>query len=412
MKQGVSSNFRNKLVALTCFLLISVSYSFAQIPTPDFKSNITSGCSPIIVNFEDLSTGSPTSWFWDFGNGSTSTRQNPSTTYFAAGSYTVTLVAKNINGSDTIVKTDYLVVYSEAAANFGSDKKGGCFPAIVQFSDSSIAAPGTQITSWNWDFGDGTTSTEQNPQHIYKVIGTYTVILRLVNDKGCVKVITKPNYIKVTKGVVPKFRFSDPSSCSAPATVSFTNISTGPPNLKYTWKFGDGKTSTAVSPTNLYDVNGSYRVVLIVESSQGCTDSAVVQIDVGKVVTDFIVPGKICPNTTVQFLNNSTPRPISARWEFSNGKTDSLRNTSNSFAAPGNYSVQLINTYAVCIDTLIKNITVLPNPVIDFSTIDTANCKAPYTVNFSNNSNGVSYLWNFGDNTTVNGEYRWLRLEK
>ncbi len=118
--------------------MFSSIYCLAQIPTPDFQSNITSGCSPIIVDFKDLSTGNPTSWFWDFGNGSTSTRQNPSTTYFASGNYTVTLIATNINGSDTSIKTDYLAVYSEALANFGSNKTGGCFPAVVQFAVSIV----------------------------------------------------------------------------------------------------------------------------------------------------------------------------------------------------------------------------------------------------------------------------------
>ncbi len=400
LKQRLAHGLNIKILAFTFFLLLPTIYCFAQVPSPNFTSNITSGCSPIIVNFTDQSTGNPTSWLWDFGNGGTSTLKNPSTTYFTPGTYTVTLIATNINGSDTITKTDYLIVYDEPVANFGSNKTGGCFPAIINFFDQSTTPPNTQIVSWNWDFGDGAKSTERNPQHVYRATGIYTVILRIVNDKGCEKVITKPNYIDVTKGVVPKFRFSDPSSCSAPASVTFTNTSTGPPNLKYTWSFGDGQTSNAINPTNLYAVNGTYSVRLIVESDQGCVDTTTVNMDIGKVVTDFIVPDKICPNTSVEFLNNSTPRPIKARWEFSDGKFDTLRNGTNSFANPGNYTVTLINTYGVCKDTLVKPITVQPRPVVNFSTNDTASCKFPFTSKFSNSSNATSYSWNFGDGGT------------
>jgi gliding motility-associated-like protein len=375
--------------------------SFSQSPTPDFKADITSGCSPIIVNFTDLSTGGATSWQWDFGNGATSTRQNPSTTFISPGTYTIRLTATNLNGSNTMVKTGYVTVFPEPTAAFTSNRTSGCAPVVIQFTDQSTPTPGTTITQWKWDFGDGIgTSTLQNPQYRYKDPGSYTVTLTITTDKGCTKLITKPNYINATTGVVPSFTYTDPSVCSAPSTVSFSNGSTGPGSLSYFWNFGNGNTSTAQNPTNYYTTNGIYNVSLAVTSDQGCTDTAKMAVQIGKVLTDFIIPASICPRTVTTFQNNSTPRPLRSLWKFQGGNTDTFPNGQNIFPSQGTYTVTLINTYTICTDTLTKTITVLPPPVVSFSASDTGKCQPSLSVNFTNGSNGTSYLWDFGDSTT------------
>lgn len=375
--------------------------SFAQTPTANFKSDITSGCSPIIVNFTDLSTGGATAWQWDFGNGATSSRQNPSTTFIAPGTYTITLTASNVSGSNTVVKTGYITVYNDPTAAFTSNRTSGCAPVVIQFTDQSVPSAGTSITQWKWDFGDGVgTSTLQNPQYRYKNAGSYTVTLTVTTDKGCTKLITKPNYINATTGVVPSFTYTDPAVCSAPSTVSFSNGSTGPGVLSYLWNFGNGNTSTAQNPTNYYTTNGIYNVTLAVTSDQGCTDTAKVAVQVGKVLTDFNVPASICPKTVTTFQNNSSPRPLRSLWKFQGGNTDTFPNGQNIFPAPGTYTVTLINTYSTCTDTLTKTVTVLSPPIINFTASDTGKCQPALTVNFTNGSNGASFLWNFGDSTT------------
>jgi gliding motility-associated-like protein len=385
------------------FLLISLFscfYCFAQVPTAAFTSDITAGCAPIIVNFHDQSSGGVTAWNWDFGNGSTSTRQHPSTTYITPGTYTVTLTATNAAGTNTVTRTSYITVYDEPAANFTSNKTSGCFPAVIQFTDQSGTQPGTVINSWKWDFGDGSSSTQKNPQYAYRAAGSYTVTLTVTNDKGCKKLITKPNFINVTTGVKAGFEYTDPGVCSAPATIQFNNKSSGPGTLTYAWSFGNGNTSNTIDPSANYTTNGLYHIRLIVSSNQGCSDSAETDIQVGRVNTDFTNAAVICPKTQVSFTNNSTPRPISAYWEISNGHTDNLRNTSTSFPSAGTYTVKLVNTYSVCTDTLVKTITVQPGPTINFNAADTAKCQPSLTVNFTNTSNGTSYLWDFGDSTS------------
>lgn len=373
--------------------------SFAQ--TANFTANITSGCSPLVVSFQDQSTGSPIKWSWDMGNGATSTLQNPSTTYISTGTYSVKLTVTYANGTtSTQTKTAFITVYNEPTVDFTSDKVSGCFPAIIQFTDLSTTPAGTNINSWKWDFGDGNTSNQQNPKYTYRVPGTYTVILTVGTDKGCNKVIVKPNYVTISQGVTPSFSYSDPSVCRAPATVGFTNTSNGPGNLSYNWSFGDGSSTSTQSPIHQFSVNGTYHVSLIVVSDQGCTDSATADLPIGKVNTDFIVPPVICPNTLVTFQNNSNPRPISTTWSFSNGQTDVFQNGQAMFSSGGSYTATVINKYSVCTDTLTKTVDVRNAPFIKFSASDTTKCSPSLTANFTNATNASSYIWDFGDSTT------------
>ena len=115
------------------------------------------------MHFQDLSTGGATGWSWNFGNGNTSVLQNPTATYFTPGTYTVTLTASNVNGSNTLTRTQYITVYEPPTVDFSAIPRSGCFPLRVQFSDLSMPGAGNSNVSWSWDFGNGTTSTQQNP---------------------------------------------------------------------------------------------------------------------------------------------------------------------------------------------------------------------------------------------------------
>ena len=105
--------------SITALLLFSsFSTISAQAPVANFTGNPLAGCSPVIINFQDLSTGSPTSWSWNFGNGNTSVLQNPTASYFTPGTYTVTLTVTNANGSNTLTRTQYINVYEPPTVNF------------------------------------------------------------------------------------------------------------------------------------------------------------------------------------------------------------------------------------------------------------------------------------------------------
>jgi PKD repeat protein len=171
-------------------------------PTADFSGTPTSGEYPLTVNFTDLSIGA-TSWSWNFGDGGTSTAQHPTHEYTAEGTYTVTLIATNSNGSDTEIKPDYITVTQKppvADFTFSADL------LTVTFTDQSYDPDGT-IVSWSWDFGDTNTSTQQNPVHTYGAKGTYNVTLTVTDNDGATDYISKD--VTVDDGLTPEVYVDD-----------------------------------------------------------------------------------------------------------------------------------------------------------------------------------------------------------
>jgi PKD repeat protein len=160
-----------------------------------FSGNPISGDSPLTVSFTDESSGTYDSWYWDFGDGSISTGQNPAHTYNLVGTYTVTLTIDGPEGSDSESKTNYITVTDPGtiSAGFNATPTSGEAPLVVQFIDQSIG----NVTSWSWNFGDGGTSAEQHPSHQYTNPGIYTVSLTVTGPAGDATE-TKVGYINVS----------------------------------------------------------------------------------------------------------------------------------------------------------------------------------------------------------------------
>jgi gliding motility-associated-like protein len=382
-------------------LVLFTSVALAQLRA-DFTADYSSGCPPMVVSFKDLSTGNPTNFKWDLGNGTISYLQNPIATYFDPGAYTIKLVISNAFGADSIVKSKFIVVSGFPKPIFGASDTTGCFPLKVKFTDSSIANSGS-ITSWQWDFGDGTLSNEQNPVHTYINSGDFTVVLKITNSNGCSEVITKPAYIKIQNGVVANFNYST-VGCQTPAPISFTNKSTGSGVLTYTWNFGDGNRSTVANPVNTYLLPGSYSVSLIAKSSFGCTDTALMPqaINIGTVKANFTFPDTVCLSDSVQFNNTSTPATfLSSNWYFGDGSTSTTTNPAKAFAKAGIYQVKLVSNFGTCQDSIVKSVTVFDKPIASFTATNLTACKGPLSVPFTNTSqDAISYTWMFGDNTS------------
>ena len=388
---------------IVIMLLFAAVYAHAQGLTANFTANTTSGCSPLIVNFNDLSTGNITSWFWDFGNGATSTLKNPSTTYFNEGVYDVKLTVTNAQGSNTLTRQAFITIYGKPGAAFMVSDSNGCFPVRSQFTDLSTASIGTTNNTWFWDFGDGTQSTEQNPLHVYTASGNNTVTLKITNDKGCYSVLTKSSYIRVSAGVTSKFTNTQALTCKPPFSINFNASSTGSGNLSYLWDFGDGTTATTKTSSHVYNTTGNYSVSLTTTSSNGCSDTLVKTslINTQDINTSFTVPDQICINVPLSFLNTSTPKPDSSLWKFGDGSTSSDTTPVKTYATAGTYKVTLYNTYSYCKDSVKKSITIAPNPVANFSPDKTFQCQPPFDVNFKDlSANAVSWFWDFGDGTT------------
>src|SRR5207249_4783166 len=165
---------------------VSAHYSAGTAPSPApvaaFSGSPTSGTAPLAVTFTDASTGGPTAWSWDFGDGTSSTAPDPVPTCAAAGSYSVSLTVTNSGGSNSLTKPSYISATTPPppVAAFSGSPTSGTAPLAVTFTDQSTGPP----AAWSWDFGDGTSSTAQNAVHTYAAAGSYSVSLTVTNSGG------------------------------------------------------------------------------------------------------------------------------------------------------------------------------------------------------------------------------------
>ncbi len=385
--------------------LTRTDYVTATVPPPNaaFTANPTSGQPPLVVNFDNLSTGNITGYKWYFGDGDSSDVRNPSHAYENSGLFTVTLIASGPGGADTISIQNYIAVSDgPPIAAFIGAPTNGIAPLMVQFTDNSAGS----ISGYEWDFGDGGTSTLANPTHQYSAAGIYSIRL-IVSGPGGADTTLRANYITVLPAP-PVADFSGtPTSGLVPLTVNFTNLSTG--NISgYLWSFGDGQTSTLANPSHQYTVGGIYTVRLITTGSGG-VDTLI--------RTDYITATWTRPTAAftgaptngvipleVTFTNNSTGQISSYAWDFGDGGTSIAANPTHNYTVAGTYSVRLIVSGPGGADTLqrINYITASsPRPTAGFTGTPTEG-TVPFAVNFTNTSTGqiTSYAWDFGDGGT------------
>ena len=279
-------------------------------PVASFTASPTSGNAPLFVQFTDTSDGNPTGWVWRFGDGSMSTQKNPYHVYNKVGNYTVSLSVSNRGGSDSIVKEDLITVRAVPTADFSANRTHGGAPLSVKFSDLSTGAP----TSWSWSFGDGETSSEQEPEHVYAVPGIYNVRLTVANSAGTDS-RTKFGYINVAEGFFAAYTYttSNPENF-APLTVAFTDQTEGMP-IRWIWDFNDGFISTQRNPIHTFEHPGTYNVTLSVSNAHSTayvTQSIVVR---QRLVADFsAVPTTGTVPLTVHFSDTSIGEPLTWTW--------------------------------------------------------------------------------------------------
>jgi PKD repeat protein len=314
VSNGTSSIKATRTVTVASGLAASFSYSPA---------------SPVInaaIQFTDTSTGSPTSWQWDFGDSWPSTSQNPSHKYMTAGSHTVTLTVTNSSGSSTVTRT--VTVASGLTASFGYSPALPTVGQAVTFTDASAGSP----TAWLWDFNDGATSTTQSPSHTFLAAGTYSVTLTATNSSGS-STAAKTIVVAAAETLAASFTFS-PSSPEIGGTVNFTDTSTGIPT-SWKWDFGDGSSGSVQNPSHAYATEGSYSVTLTVTNTTG---SSSLSHTVTVVSASAIIPAerkidwsragvwengiKGIPNRTTIFCNVKSGIPGSSLVAVGNGSQD------------------------------------------------------------------------------------------
>ncbi|WP_410508508.1 PKD domain-containing protein [Methanosarcina hadiensis] len=393
---------------------ITVTGNSSTMPVAAFSASPTSGNAPLNVTFTDSSTGSPTAWNWSFGDGTYSTEKNPVHTYTAAGNYTVALTVSNTAGSNTATKSNYIVVTGTAVqkpvASFSSNVTSGKVPLNVQFNDTSTGSPAT----WNWNFGDGNSSTEKNPKHIYSTAGNYTVALTVSNAAGS-NTATKSNYITVAGTALAKpvlNYWGSPRNGTVPHTVSFKDNSSNSPTA-WNWTFGDGTYSTERNPVHTYTKPGTYTIYITVTNAAGSTSggkgnyiTVTGNSSTMPVAAFSASPASGSAPLNVTFTDISTGSPTAWNWSFGDGTYSTSKSPVHKYSSAGNYTVALTATNAAGSNTVTKSNyikvtgTVVAKPVLNYWG-SPRNGTAPHTVSFKDNSSNspTAWKWNFGDGT-------------
>lgn len=409
--------------------IIDLTILVAEPVVAFFQTNVSSGCSPLEVNFEDRSSGIY-SWQYDIGDTLIKYDLDPATPYQPPPNYpspfsithvyrnttnapivdTVTLLVKNQSGcADIFTKT--IVIFPEIHSEFSiPGLSRGCDPLLVEFQNNSSGNTDT----WYWDFGDGGSSIDENPQHTFRnLFGPDSIVFetKLIAISPYYCRDTSSHHITVLPYIEANFVFDTVFACT-PHQIIITDQSFGADI--YYWDFGDGTYSTSPGPviSKTYENNSddpvTYTIRLRVENDEGCFDEIAREVIVfPEINASFTpLPAEGCSPFEVEFLNNSTGAE-NYIWDFGDG------GTSNEVKPVHLYERNLMDhdtTYTVsliaissefCRDTTYHNILVHPYIEAVYSVNDITGCH-PFIITIENHSIGADqYFWDFGDGTPV-----------
>jgi PKD repeat protein len=364
----------------TAYKTVIITVSTA--PSASFRSNITEECIPFTVVFENLTSNNATSYEWSFpgGNPSSSTMENPEVTYQSKGVYDVTLIASNANGSDTLTELMYILAKDIPDAQFNENVND----ITVIFNNTTVDGD-----NYQWEFGDGNMSTEENPTHVYEKNGTYTVTLTATNECGT-DVFTRT--VEINAYPIADFSANELSGC-APLQVEFSDNSSNATSWSWSFPNADPSTSDQQNPVVTYMERGIYEVSLTVTNQYGnssLTKTGYITVrDVPVASFDALVNGN-----TVQF-NDKSVDGDSWSWDFGDGTTSDMISPEHEYSSTGTYNVSLIVSNTCGTDTLEQEVEIVDNtPVISISSSGTTGC-VPFVVVYQDNSSNNPTSWNW-----------------
>lgn len=346
----------------------------------------TSGCVPLTVNFTDTIAAGK-NYVWNFGDGSPQVETTDPTinhTFNQVGTYTIKLISidsSKCNIADSAF-THVRVRTDKVSLGFTPQKLLPCESANYQFTNTSFVTPSGRAftnTSFIWDFGDNSpriTAGNNTVTHAFPGVGVYTVRLILIDTNFC----NAPDSIEIPLRIATnvKAQFQTPASGCAPYNAVFENISAG--GQEFFWDFGDGETSTEISPAHLYSIPGNYTIKLKAVDSGTCNiiDTTNITIAVSDKPTAAFnyTPNPPQENTPVNFTNSSIGA-THYTWDFGDGETLSttsqaaisyIYNESGTF----NTCLAAINNFG-CQDTICQPIVARISPLIDVPNAFTPN---------------------------------------
>lgn len=398
MYQSHSMMLKKTQTTFALFTLIIFSFPASSVAQ---TASITEGCIPLEVAF--TAPSGQTSFFWDFGDGASSTLANPNNIYTSAGTFEVTL---RTEASGAIVGTVTVTAHPKPTLTLETDPSSGCKPLAVNFNGAVDLPTGITISNYNWTFGDGGASTGSLvTNYTYQNTGMFDITLEIeTNLESCNVSEIFDN--QVTVGGVDNVSFAtDPfpaKACDPPLDVSFINFTAGA-NLTFDWDFGNGASFTgAVPPTQTFNEIGDFDVVLTATDEFGCTGSVSHPVTIGRAFADFIIRDTVCIGDTLVAYNISDPGTYT--WDFPSSVIMSAypnhpQKESFLFTEAGfvEISLEVLPTSDTCIGRVTKLIYV-DDPDATFTLDPTYTCPGPLTVNFNPLSpDPVSWGWDFGD---------------
>ena len=327
---------------LTSAICFYSSFIFAQC-----QAGFTFTINGAVTSFTNTSTGTTgnTAYSWNFGDGGYASVSNPAPhTYQYAGTYTVCLYIGDSASScsNTFCNTVVIVnaPHPPCTATFSAQVVDS-IQTFVNFTNQS-----SYNVQWHWNFGDGNTSTMQNPVHQYSVNDTYSVCLTTITNLGdtcsfCDTINSTPCSQILTTS------FAHTHSIN---TVSFTSNCSGATVPLYNWDFGDGNYSTLQNPVHTYQYNGNYSVCLYYhDNSGGCSEMF---CDTVKIINSTNPPCSVnftysssdsLQMTAMQviFYSSSSIQPLQWFWNFGDGNTSTQQNPTHGYLANGTYTVCL-----------------------------------------------------------------------
>lgn len=421
----------------------TVTSTISVITVPPSAAFTVSDTTPFIltpVQFTDASVAGSapiTQYLWEFGDGTSSTLQNPVHTYNSAGTFSVRLTVLSTHGSDTATQS-VTVSFQPPVANFSGAPRSPSVGEAVQFQD--LSRPGTAaVNQWLWDFGDpdsgvNNLSNLQNPTHTYNAPGFYTVTLTVrtpvTTDNSDSEV--KTAYIQVVQAPTPDFSFSvtDPST---PDIIQFVNgtIPGSEPIIATLWNFGDpgspANTSQSANPTHQFSTDGNFTVTLTVQTAtREVSISQVVNVVFIPPTVDFsietdedtpredVITDGALTTESLQFTNltvpgtETDPNDLSYAWNFGDGGTSTLEEPTHTFENSGTYTVTLTVTTPTSVTVVTHNVAIDEPPAIEFSALPRI-ANAGTDILFFDQSDDTnsqpieSQVWNFGDNFVATG---------
>ena len=381
-------------------------YDVTVLPKPqtDFTNPTICSLTVPFTNNSNISSGNVNSWSWDFGDGNTSSSENPTHTYSSAGIYNVNLSIVSDGGcTHNISKT--ITTKSPPVVNFTPVEV--CLDEAIKFQDQSTIS-GDVINTWKWDFGDGTISSEQNPEYTYGSEGTFNVELVVSSSSGCSDSTTLP--VKVFPLPAPKFTAPDVCLNEFTDFSDQSGISSGTIN-QWSWDFGNGNSSKDQHPTFLFNTVGKHLVTLSTTSSKGCVGSTMVSVEIFPLPLATFITAPTCLNNASLFMDNSSISGGSiSSWEWNFGEssagssnTSNQQNPSHTYSKDGSFDVTLISkSDKGCADTVHLPVVVHPIPMVDFASNEPCLGDTSDFINKSSINNGkiAAYSWNFGETSS------------